>query len=225
MKKNKTDIRKSGAKIIDLNYEKIGLDQLLIYCVKKIIDRGEVCTFETLVYECFSLFPKKFSLAHYPNWPDSARVEKSWRRCRSDKGWLSGRAKEGLRITEAGTEIALDTEKILFKKTVINKPIKNNKNRTTENDIINYIYGTKEFRKYLLFDRYDVSDRELRSFLGGTLETPKRILIHNYFRYYQAARKLGEQKILSFLRLCKIRLKKIGGINGRATVKKNISRN
>ncbi|NPV82460.1 MAG: hypothetical protein HPY46_02590 [Candidatus Aminicenantes bacterium] len=225
MKKNKTEIRKNGANIIDLSYEKLGLDQLLIYCVKKIIERGEVCTFETLVYECFSLFPEKFSLAHYPEWPDSARVEKSWRRCRSDKGWLSGRAKEGLRITEAGAEIALATEKILFKKTVINKPIKKTMNRTREKAIISYIYDTKEFRKYLLSERYDISDRELRSFLGGTLETPKRILIHNYFRYYQAARRLGEQKVLSFLRLCKIRLKKMGGINGTAADKKNLSRN
>jgi len=225
MRKKKNDIEKAGAKSLELKYEKIGLDRLLVYCAKKIIDRGDDCTFEALVYECFSLFPRKFSLANYPEWPDSARVDKSWRRCRSDKGWLYGTAKEGLKITEAGREIALSTEKLVFKKAAINKSIKINMRRTREDAIINYINGTKEFRKYLLSGQYEISERELRSFLCGTLETPKRILVHNFHIYYQAARKIENKKILSFLRLCKIKLRTIGGINGNAAIRKNISRN
>ncbi len=40
------------------NYEALGVDYLLIFSVRSIIENGEECTLERLVFECFTLFPK-----------------------------------------------------------------------------------------------------------------------------------------------------------------------
>jgi len=207
----KCENKNVNKKAFKFDYANIGIDHLLIYCANNIVERGDECTFETLVHECFSLFPKKFSLVNYPHWPDSSRVDKSWRRCRTDKGWLCGTAREGLRVTEAGREVAYITEKKLFKtnETRLNNNL--NSRKTKEEAIINYIIETKEFKRYLMNGPYDISERELRSFLGGTLETPKRVLIHNFHIYHQIAKKLKNREILSFLKLCSLKIKKLGG--------------
>ena len=72
-------------------YKNYGIDQLVVYAVKRILDANEECTFERLVYECFTLFPEKFEFKRYPEWPDSARITKAWLRCRTDKGWIAGK--------------------------------------------------------------------------------------------------------------------------------------
>ena len=105
MKPNKTISPYESKKYIN-----IGIDLLIVYAAKRILDGGEECTFERLVYECFTLFPNKFGFKRYPEWPDSARINKAWLRCRTDKGWLAGTVKEGFRITPSGEMIARQTD-------------------------------------------------------------------------------------------------------------------
>ncbi len=56
------------------SYENISVDELVLFAAKCILDSGEECTVERLVYECFTLFPKSFCLPRYPQWPDSTRT-------------------------------------------------------------------------------------------------------------------------------------------------------
>lgn len=191
-------------------YINVGIDQLIVYAAKKIIDGGEECTFERLVYECFTLFPIKFGFKRYPDWPDSARINKAWLRCRTDKGWLAGTVKEGFRITPSGEIIARKTEKQLKgvrnKKTQIPKRL-----RERYEAVLFYIKKSPEFNKFNELESDDITLNELKSFLGGTLETPKRIIRHNLNRYFQAATIYNDTSVISFLNLCKKKLKQIGG--------------
>jgi len=192
-------------------YKNSGIDQLTIYAAKKILDEGEECTFERLVYECFTLFPKKFGFKRYPAWPDSARINKAWLRCRTDKGWLAGTVKEGFRITPSGEMIAKKTEKQLKgiysnKKTQIPR-----RTRERYEAVLKYIKNSPEFNKFIELENNDISLSELKSFLGGTLETPKRVLRHNLNRYFQAATIYNDTSVITFLDLCKKKLKQTGG--------------
>lgn len=192
------------------NYINIGIDQLVVYATKKIMDGGEECTFERLVYECFTLFPEKFKFKRYPQWPDSARINKAWLRCRTDKGWLAGTVKEGFRVTPSGETIARQTEKYL--KGMVGKKILIPKGtRERYEAVLNYIKKSPEFTKFIEQENNDISISDLKSFLGGTLETPKRILIHNLNHYFQAATVYDDKSVVSFLKLCKEKLKHIGG--------------
>lgn len=193
------------------SYKDIGVDQLVIYSVKQILDNSEECTFERLVCECFRLFPKKFGFLRYPNWPDATRINKAWLRCRTDKGWLSGTVKEGFRITTAGEEVARNTENLLKKKNKISRNLPTPKPRERYEAIILHIKNTPEYQKHVNIAGYKINETDLKSFLGGTLETPKRILRHNLNLYMNAAALYNEQSVIPFLQICKKKLEKLGG--------------
>ena len=77
---------KPGNKELYLNFSKADLIILGIYSIQK---NNEVCTFERLVAECFTKFPKVFSFKRYPQWPDSLKFDRALRTLRQ-KGFLVG---------------------------------------------------------------------------------------------------------------------------------------
>jgi hypothetical protein len=193
------------------SYKNIGVDHLVIYSARKILDNLEECTFERLVCECFRLFPKKFSFQRYPNWPDATRINKAWLRCRTDKGWLAGTVKEGFRITTAGEEIARNTENLLKNKNILRRNLPAPKPRERYEAVVLHIKNAPEYKKYVNIAEYEINETDLRSFLGGTLETPKRILRHNLNLYMNAAVLYNEQSVIPYLQICKNKLEKLGG--------------
>ncbi len=154
-------------------YTNIGLDQLLVYSVYRVISMNEECTFERLVYECFILFPKVFGFIRYPDWPDSSRINKSWLRCRTDRGWLTGKIKEGFRLTASGENIARKVEQVLMRNIPIEKAKVNKKTRERYEAVIDYIQKSEALHKFN--NGIEISHSEYVTFLGGTLETPIRI--------------------------------------------------
>jgi hypothetical protein len=188
-------------------YKNMTLDHLLVFAVRRVLSQREACTFERLVCECYRLFPDKFAFQRYPEWPDAARIDKAWRRCRADKGWLAGSVKEGFRLTRSGEMAAAATQRALeggAAPGVLRRP---GKARERYEAILAYVRQAPEFRRYLEKGLESLSDSELRSFLGGTLETPKRILRHNLNQYSQAATIYRDDGVKPFLNLCRRRLR------------------
>jgi len=183
-------------------YSKISIDKLLVYSVKSILDAGEECTFERLVYEAFTLFPKEFGFQRYPEWPDSARINKSWLRCRTDKGWIAGTTKEGFKLTRAGEIIAQKTERILGHD-LSQRSKKNGKTRERYEAVIDYIMNSLAYKKYEAGNYEEITFSDFVTFLGGTLETPRRILRHNLNLYFDAVRIYKRDELLPFLQFCK----------------------
>lgn len=56
----------------------MNIDKLVVYSIYLLSVEKKEATFENIVAKCFQLFPEKFSLVGYPQWPDSARINKSW---------------------------------------------------------------------------------------------------------------------------------------------------
>jgi hypothetical protein len=193
----------SGKKYNPEVYKNIGIDQLVVFSVSSIEDQGEECTFERLVNECFTFFPGVFGFLRYPQWPDSARINKSWLRCRTDKGWISGSTKEGFRITPLGANIAKEIAKTLGSKLDLTKKKSITRSREKYEAIIRFINNSLVFQKYNNQKLDKISESDLVTFLGGTLETPKRILIGNLNLYYHAVNVYEKKELLPFLNLCK----------------------
>jgi len=89
-------------------YMDIPLSDLVLYAVFSLETKKVETTFENIVAECFELFPKKFSLHGYPEYPDANRVRREIQRL---EGTLSspgieklvdGNMKTSYRITEKG---------------------------------------------------------------------------------------------------------------------------
>jgi len=76
------------------------LDLILfsIYSVEKIKQKP---SFERILKECYSLFPKVFAFEKYPEWPDARKLDRPLRSLRNKK-LISGDSKTIFKLTKAG---------------------------------------------------------------------------------------------------------------------------
>lgn len=185
-------------------YQVLGVDQLLTYAANRILQNGEECTLERLVYECFTLFPKKFSFSRYPQWPDSTRIYRSCRRCLQDNKWLSGSFKDGFQMKSEGEKIALDVGVKLKDPATINQKVRQPiKTRGKEEAVIRYLRKSESFNRWEQDKTsFKISESELRSLLNATLETPINTLKDNIVYYKENAGLVRDTVMISFLDEC-----------------------
>jgi hypothetical protein len=105
---NKSDLPKFDPNI----YTTIPSSQLVVYSVYYLQEHDVEITSEDIISACFTLFPKKFSLKKYPQWPDSAMVSRRWSDCRN-KGYLAAKTDSGFKLTAKGFRLAGKVAKIL----------------------------------------------------------------------------------------------------------------
>ena len=70
-------------------YQDISLNDLVMYAVYVLAESKNEINAEEIVAACFLLFPSRFHLRGYPQWPDSTVVNKRWLDCR-DRGYITG---------------------------------------------------------------------------------------------------------------------------------------
>lgn len=189
----------------DVAYSAIGLDQLLTYAVDRVLSRGEDCTFEEIVRECFTTFPQRFGFERFPEWPDSTRVDKSWRRCRTDRGWIVGNVKTGFQITPAGEVVARQVGRQLRGGNGAKEPVKG-KARSREAAAVKYVRETTPFQRWTANgNEFIMRFPEFVALLNGTLETPRLVLRQNLQFYKQSAKAVSDEAVSSFLDDCENR--------------------
>ena len=192
------------------------IDELLAYAVGQVAGAGEECTFERLVYECFNLFPKHFSMQRYPEWPDSVRINKTWLRCRTDRGWIVGSVQEGFRLTERGRRAAEKVARSLGGESAsLPEPNGGNRARERYEAMLRSIRRQPAFKAYQSSPKaFSLNDAELRVLLMGTLETPRRILRQNLRAYQNAATTYEDTEVTAFLSACEELMKEGAGVRG-----------
>jgi len=92
-------------------YSKISLNDLIIFAIHSITNKGRECSFEDLVNECFSLFPRSFSFLKYSQWPDSRKLDRPLRDLRK-KGLVKGGPKTFFSLTKKGKKKSLEIVKV-----------------------------------------------------------------------------------------------------------------
>jgi len=188
-------------------YIEIPAAHLIVFGIYSILQRGENCTFEKLIEECFSLFPKVFSFSRHSEWPDSLKFDRTLRTLR-EKGLVVGNPNTFYSFTKFGEKIAKKTAQDLktglSKKTITEKP-----KRDAE---INWIYNLKRsdiFQRFLKGESsFIINNMELRNLLHCTLETPLRIVKQNLSYSINLAEEFKEEGLLKFLKLCQKKLSK-----------------
>jgi len=86
-------------------YKKRSINELILFTIYSIIGNGEKCTFERLIKECFTSFPKAFSFSQYPQWPDSRKLDRPLRTLRKRK-LIIGDPKTSFSLTKLGKKVA-----------------------------------------------------------------------------------------------------------------------
>jgi len=180
---------------------RLSLDELVMICASELVASSTKFAFEDLVATCFNRFPEKFGLPSYPQWPDSARVNKCWLRCRSDRGWLRGSSKSGFQLTAAGKEAAECAKAKLAGELVPTKT----KFSTTISDACEK--NLANIRDSIGFRRYQSGDRaiereQLMASVAGGMDMPRRLARSALRSAQNCAKRAGDAEVLLFLRFC-----------------------
>ncbi len=87
------------------SYEKVPINKLILLGIYLLDNKNkgsnQKCKFETLVSECFTLFPKVFALSRYPKWPDTRKLDRPLRALRKRK-LIRGDSKTFFVLTRQG---------------------------------------------------------------------------------------------------------------------------
>jgi hypothetical protein len=190
-------------------YTKATLNDLVVYSAYYLHKQRSEITSEDIISACFVLFPKRFSLRKYPQWPDSGIVRRRWSDCKS-KGYLRGSATSGFQITAKGIKRAEKIEKSLGR---VMKPVPTLKLQTKKSVLLaqtthpelktrarKYIRSIemseayKHYRKRMPFNEFD-----FRSLLLCTMESPPATLARNMEQFKEYVKIHDRKDLLAFL--------------------------
>ena len=183
-------------------YSQISLSDLLTYCVYLLESEKRKANFEDIVAKCFELFPERFSLTGYPQWPDSSRVNKVWLRCRTDK-YIKGSVKAGFTVTPKGLDVGERVQKKIS--TPIDERVYTKKRqareRTREELFIRKLEGTEAYQRYMEVGKStEISHYEFCDMLFCTLESSAESLRENLESLLDFSAKLKHDKAVKFLK-------------------------
>lgn len=157
-------------------YNSIDLDRLIMYTAVELDRLNIELTFENIVVGAFLLFPEKFSLARYPEYPDALRVDKALRR-RYKGRWIGGKTSHGFWITDMTLRVAAQAEALLSKKSL--RHPKTPSRMPRRESILREVEKSPGYVKYSHGDKESISEAELCYLLQGTLDSSKETLRAN----------------------------------------------
>jgi hypothetical protein len=211
-------------------YTKIILNDLVVYSVHYLHRQGHAVTSEDVISACFVLFPKRFSMKKYPQYPDSGIVSRRWGDCKS-KGYLRGSAVRGFQLTAKGMRRAQKVEKLLGKPL---KPVRvakagAEKPAAPEREAVHpelKRYAKKYVRSIEMSDAYKhykkqkpINEFDFRSLLLTTMESPPTTLARNLTQFKEYVNILERKDLLSFLEFCESKFSSLLGIAVNPTAK------
>ena len=96
----------------NLVFDKTSVNGLILFSIYSVLSNNEICTFDRLIKECFTLFPEVFGFARYPIWPDSRKLDRPLRSLRKVK-LIKGDPKTEFFLTKEGKEKSQEIAKTL----------------------------------------------------------------------------------------------------------------
>ena len=185
----------------EARYNNLPKENLIVFGIYSVTKIGEGCSFERLVKECFTLFPKVFAFSRYPEWPDSLKFDRQLRTLR-ERGWIVGGARTTISLTKFGEKIANETEQMLAGSRLARET--NQKLvRGADTALIHSLKESAAFKRFLEDrKRLSITEMELRALLRCTLETPLRVLKQNLQYSKNLADDYNERELFDFLEEC-----------------------
>ena len=189
-------------------YRNVQMSRLILFGIYSVLRQKEECTFERLVKECFTLFPKIFGMSRYSKWPDTLRFDRALRDLR-EQGLITGSPKISFSLTKFGEKLAKKTEDALR---IGAKRKREHRRAGRGSDInwINYLKTSEVFQKFLRNkEEFSITEMEFRNLMRCTLESPDRILQQNFRYSKNLAKEFEEKDLVEFLETCSQKLKKL----------------
>lgn len=184
------------------NYEGFDLDRLVVYALYVLSKKKIPLYFDFIAVGLFKLFPRKFSMASFIQYPDTNRINKALRRLTDQKRrrWATGNIENGFSLTDLGIEIAKQVEDILrnpeAKKIEKKNVVKKSRGRSSADDV-REVRASDAFKKRM--SDQDVNNYEFFAFLKAAPYTPKQLLAGHLKRLIDSAKTEKDNEVVRFL--------------------------
>jgi hypothetical protein len=179
-------------------YENLDLDHLMMYAMGE-LERIQVdLSFENATVAAFKLFPKKFSLVGFINYPDSNRVDQCLWRCAKHRQWLGGKSRQGFIITERSKLVIKECEDMIEKGMSIKKTKTTSQTRRKEALLLE-VESSSAYKKYEQNEGSNINEAELCFLLQGTLDSSHKLLKENLNVLKNYAKTLENRNVVNFL--------------------------
>lgn len=188
----------------DSAYERAALAPLATYAVKRLIDLHIPTTFENIVVVLFKMFPRKFGLIGFEQYPDAACVGRTLLQLGPKyRNWARGSVQKGFVLTESGLARAAEVSKDLVSADTPSGVVRSKKQvllRTM--DLGKDIRGIEEsslFRRWKSGTLNEGKSIELFDLLGAYAYTPAKVLRGRLADIRNIVEQVGRSDLSEFL--------------------------
>ena len=186
-------------------YLHLDKDRLVLFAVSQLESKRIEPTFDKIVVATFKLFPKKFSLIGFPEYPDGRTIYYcAYNHCTLDKKWLLGNVQSAFKLTERGRYFLDETQKMLEGKIVPTRTHQTSPRRK-ETTFLSILKKTKAYEKYLQDEKGLIAKSELLEALRVSSDS-KALIQANLTKYMEYALRINESSVVKFLEFAKSRL-------------------
>jgi len=189
------------------DYMALNKDRLTLFAVSFLESKKIEPTFDKIVVASFRLFPKKFSLIGFPEYPDGRTIYYCvYNHCTLNNKWLIGNVQSAFKVTEKGKYFVDETKKMLEGKIKLSKTHKTIPRRKEATFLA-------ELKKTNAFIRYKQlpNERILKTDVFDALKAPinaKELAESHLEKYFDYAKRIGDFEVIKFLELLR---KELGG--------------
>lgn len=184
-------------------YDSIDLDSLVVFCLLFLEERKIPLYFEYVAVALFRIFPKRFSMESFPEFPDLIRSHNSIRRLAGSlrgkkENWANGNMENGFILTRAGREKAAEVSDLLNGKTnVYVKNIKTKRSRgRSANEDVSAIKNSLAFKKWK--ERKKISNLDIYSLFRTMPYASKELLKKQKDFFIDAAKVVNDKEVKKF---------------------------
>ena len=194
-------------------YERIPLSDLVLYSIFSLQNQQIETNFENIVVECFELFPKKFSMQCYSEYPDPNRVRRELQRMDGrgfqvgEDQYVDGNLKTSYKFTDKGLGKLKPIQTLLksgkIERAKIERKIKDSRGKIGR--VLNEVEKNPIYKKFLLDgENIEISEPLLRDLLFATMETSNEKLQNNMKTLIEYCDAVNRQDLKDFLiHICK----------------------
>lgn len=200
-------------------YENIDLCSLASYTIQFLKDNNVFLNFENVAVSLFLMFPKKFCMVNYEEYPDTNRINRTVNLQLRPKyqNLAFGDPQKGYSLTTKGKATAEQVRKILTgvskQTTRITRVSDETQNRTRslEDEVYKKITSKPLYQKYKKDNNSVFEKIEIYEFLSASPYTSKNALREYFKNLKVVAEKANDKEAMQFLSWLDARTKNIFG--------------
>ncbi len=187
-------------------YLSLDKDRLILFVVSHLESKKIEPTFDKIVATAFRLFPKKFSLIGFPEYPDGRTIYYCvYNHCTLGKKWLFGNVQSGFKVTERGKYFLDETKKMLEGKIILSRTYQISPRRK-ETTFIAMLKKTNAYKKYIQNKKELINKSEILEAIRVPLDSKELAQAH-LTRYLEYAQRVNDSSVVKFLEFAKEKLR------------------